>query len=158
MCTPCGVCHGRPAAVDQQNEADSACRRRRPDRGGGPRRARAFAEDFRMLDVYIGNLNHSSWLPRAWLLMKHFRIPFREHRVSRPGATTTRRSRCWSATPACPACTTAASMSGRASPAPNTSPSATWKCGRPIAWREPARAASAPKSTPASSPCARRCR
>ncbi len=38
-----------------------------------------------MLDLYIGNKNYSSWSLRAWLLMKHFGIPFREHLVSVAG-------------------------------------------------------------------------
>jgi glutathione S-transferase len=38
-----------------------------------------------MLDLYIGNKNCSSWSLRAWLLMKHFGIPFREHLVSVAG-------------------------------------------------------------------------
>lgn len=38
-----------------------------------------------MLDLYIGNKNYSSWSLRAWLLLKHFDIPFREHMVSVAG-------------------------------------------------------------------------
>jgi len=38
-----------------------------------------------MLDLYIGNKNYSSWSLRAWLLLKHFGIPFREHMVSVAG-------------------------------------------------------------------------
>ena len=38
-----------------------------------------------MPDPYIGNKNYSSWSLRAWLLMKHFGIPFREHLVSVAG-------------------------------------------------------------------------
>jgi glutathione S-transferase len=38
-----------------------------------------------MFDLYIGNKNYSSWSLRAWLLLKHFSIPFREHMVSVAG-------------------------------------------------------------------------
>lgn len=38
-----------------------------------------------MYDLYIGNKNYSSWSLRAWLLLKHFGIPFREHMVSVAG-------------------------------------------------------------------------
>ncbi len=38
-----------------------------------------------MFDLYIGNKNYSSWSLRAWLLMKHFGIPFTEHAVSVAG-------------------------------------------------------------------------
>ena len=38
-----------------------------------------------MLDLYIGSKNDSSWSLRAWLPMKHFGIPFREHLVSVAG-------------------------------------------------------------------------
>lgn len=38
-----------------------------------------------MLDLYIGNKNYSSRSLRAWLLMKHFGIPVREHLVSVAG-------------------------------------------------------------------------
>ena len=38
-----------------------------------------------MFDLYIGNKNYSSWSLRAWLLMKHFGIPFTEHMVSVAG-------------------------------------------------------------------------
>ncbi len=38
-----------------------------------------------MYDLYLGNKNYSSWSLRAWLLMKHFGIPFREHLVSVAG-------------------------------------------------------------------------
>jgi glutathione S-transferase len=38
-----------------------------------------------MYDLYIGNKNYSSWSLRAWLLMKHFDIPFCEHMVSVAG-------------------------------------------------------------------------
>lgn len=31
-----------------------------------------------MLELAIGNLNYSSWSMRAWLLLQHFNIPFRE--------------------------------------------------------------------------------
>lgn len=39
-----------------------------------------------MFDLYIGNKNYSSWSLRAWLLLKHFGIPFAEHSVSVSGA------------------------------------------------------------------------
>ena len=38
-----------------------------------------------MFDLYIGNKNYSSWSLRAWLLLKHFSIPFREHMISVAG-------------------------------------------------------------------------
>ena len=38
-----------------------------------------------MFDLYIGNKNYSSWSLRAWLLLKHFGIPFTEHQVSVAG-------------------------------------------------------------------------
>lgn len=38
-----------------------------------------------MYDLYIGNKNYSSWSLRAWLLLKHFGIPFAEHQVSVAG-------------------------------------------------------------------------
>lgn len=38
-----------------------------------------------MFDLYIGNKNYSSWSLRAWLLLKHFGIPFTEHLVSVAG-------------------------------------------------------------------------
>lgn len=38
-----------------------------------------------MLELYIGNKNYSSWSLRAWLLLKHFGIPFGEHLVSVAG-------------------------------------------------------------------------
>lgn len=38
-----------------------------------------------MFDLYIGNKNYSSWSLRAWLLLKHFGIPFNEHMVSVAG-------------------------------------------------------------------------
>ena len=38
-----------------------------------------------MFDLYIGNKNYSSWSLRAWLLLKHFGLPFREHLVSVAG-------------------------------------------------------------------------
>lgn len=38
-----------------------------------------------MVDLYIGNKNYSSWSLRAWLLMKHFGLPFTEHMVSVAG-------------------------------------------------------------------------
>jgi len=38
-----------------------------------------------MLDLYIGNKNYSSWSLRAWLLLRHFAIPFKEHMVSVAG-------------------------------------------------------------------------
>lgn len=38
-----------------------------------------------MYDLYIGNKNYSSWSLRAWLLLKHFSIPFAEHLVSVAG-------------------------------------------------------------------------
>ena len=38
-----------------------------------------------MLELYIGNKNYSSWSLRAWLLLKHFGIPFTEHLVSVAG-------------------------------------------------------------------------
>jgi glutathione S-transferase len=38
-----------------------------------------------MFDLYIGNKNYSSWSLRAWLLLKHFDIPFTEHMVSVAG-------------------------------------------------------------------------
>lgn len=38
-----------------------------------------------MYDLYIGNKNYSSWSLRAWLLMKHFGLPFTEHMVSVAG-------------------------------------------------------------------------
>jgi glutathione S-transferase len=38
-----------------------------------------------MFDLYIGNKNYSSWSLRAWLLLKHFGIPFTEHMVSVAG-------------------------------------------------------------------------
>lgn len=38
-----------------------------------------------MFDLYIGNKNYSSWSLRAWILMKHFGIPFTEHMVSVAG-------------------------------------------------------------------------
>ena len=38
-----------------------------------------------MVDLYIGNKNYSSWSLRAWLLLKHFGLPFREHMVSVAG-------------------------------------------------------------------------
>ena len=84
-CPPSGVCQGRPATVDRQDGLNSACWRCRPARGGESRRARVLAEDFPTLDLYIGNKNDSSWSLRAWLLMEHFGIPFREHLVSVAG-------------------------------------------------------------------------
>lgn len=38
-----------------------------------------------MFDLYIGNKNYSSWSLRAWILMKHFGIPFTEYMVSVAG-------------------------------------------------------------------------
>ena len=38
-----------------------------------------------MYDLYIGNKNYSSWSLRAWLLLKHFGIPFVEHMESVDG-------------------------------------------------------------------------
>lgn len=38
-----------------------------------------------MLELYIGNKNYSSWSLRAWLLLRHFAIPCREHMVSVAG-------------------------------------------------------------------------
>lgn len=38
-----------------------------------------------MYDLYIGNKNYSSWSLRAWLLLKHYSIPFAEHLVSVAG-------------------------------------------------------------------------
>lgn len=34
------------------------------------------------LELLIGNKNYSSWSLRPWLLLKHFSIPFVEHRVA----------------------------------------------------------------------------
>lgn len=31
--------------------------------------------------LFIGNRNYSSWSLRAWLLLRHFEIPFEEHRL-----------------------------------------------------------------------------
>jgi glutathione S-transferase len=33
------------------------------------------------LELVIGNKNYSSWSLRPWLVLKHFRIPFRERRI-----------------------------------------------------------------------------
>lgn len=33
------------------------------------------------MDLYIGNKNYSTWSMRAWLVLKHFKIPFTEHVV-----------------------------------------------------------------------------
>lgn len=38
-----------------------------------------------MYELYIGNKNYSSWSLRAWLLLRHFSIPFSEHLVSVAG-------------------------------------------------------------------------
>lgn len=38
-----------------------------------------------MYELYIGNKNYSSWSLRAWLLLKHFELPFTEHMVSVAG-------------------------------------------------------------------------
>lgn len=38
-----------------------------------------------MYTLYLGNKNYSSWSLRAWLLLKHFGIPFREQMVSVAG-------------------------------------------------------------------------
>lgn len=38
-----------------------------------------------MYDLHIGNRNYSSWSLRAWLLLRHFGIPFNEHLVSVAG-------------------------------------------------------------------------
>lgn len=34
-----------------------------------------------MYTLYLGNKSYSSWSLRAWLLLKHFGIPFREQMV-----------------------------------------------------------------------------
>ncbi len=36
-------------------------------------------------ELYIGNKNYSSWSLRAWLLLRHLNIPFREHMFSVAG-------------------------------------------------------------------------
>lgn len=38
-----------------------------------------------MYELYIGNRNYSSWSLRAWLLLRHFGLPFGEHMVSVAG-------------------------------------------------------------------------
>lgn len=48
-------------------------------------RALMLGVAFAMYNLYIGNKNYSSWSLRAWLLLKHFAIPFTEHMVSVAG-------------------------------------------------------------------------
>ena len=89
-----------------------------------------------MFDLYIGNKNYSSWSLRAWLLLKHFSIPFREHMVSVAGRNYN------------PALKP---LAGNARvPSPNTCTSAfpSVACGRPMPVPGRARAASRRKCMP----------
>ena len=111
-----------------------------------------------MYDLYIGNKNYSSWSLRAWLLMKHFGLPFTEHMVSVAGRDYNATLKPLAGNARVPSLHDDGSRSGRASPLPNTWPSAIRRSGRPMPRRGRGHAASRPKCTPVSPSCARRCR
>ena len=120
-----------------------------------------LTQETRMLKLYIGNKNYSSWSMRPWVLLKQAGIPFEEVMVrfdsfdARLGlqADHAVRSTPWAG---CRCWWTTASRSGTRWPSPNTWPRnfPTSSCGPRTPRRAPAPAASAPRCIPASARCA----
>ena len=113
-----------------------------------------------MLKLYIGNKNYSSWSMRPWVLLKQAGMPFEEVKVRfdsfEPQSTFKQSLRAVSPTGKVPVLVDDGFASGTRWRSPNTSPrnSPRRRCGPGTRRRARGHAASAPRCTPDSAPCA----